>query len=369
MAQPEGTEHDHDEQEASLQNRLRFLKELELSRDDDADPDVVQEKVSIAKMCCVMALERMCGTVDEQERAKKLLDAGLVLLRPGTIPAGPEVVKARGEIYANMGCLYQRVQRYRAALISNQKATALYRTLPHCSEELITTLLSEAALNCSSKKYTAALKCADEALSLCMALEEPGCDPAEMKFATLQAMCYHNVAVCQEYLGRFGGALSSYQTAVKLVCASAGKDHPLCLRLKASYADCYAMHAQRASGKHDASTSGRASAPPGDTTRSSAAAPAASPVPSTVPASLASLLTPTQRTKPASFNTTYSKRYHLQTPLPRVKRSPKSFTPPPPQEPNPELVKRPKWDSDCLLSGKRPVYAARKLPYHQDRTL
>eukprot|EP01064_Diplonema_japonicum_P007776 TRINITY_DN15401_c0_g1_i4.p1 TRINITY_DN15401_c0_g1~~TRINITY_DN15401_c0_g1_i4.p1 ORF type:complete len:346 (+),score=39.13 TRINITY_DN15401_c0_g1_i4:64-1038(+) len=243
-----------------LRNRLRTLREMEDTHGQES-AEVDEEKVRTAEVCCTLALEKVCrdqemGTNPRTEhsvmthvgevyepltKAKGLLDAALVLLRPGTVTSSPKVLKGRAVAYSNLACLYKRVSRTRAGLICSQKASQIYRQLqPDESEALISSLLSESALLCSCDKPKEGLKVANEALRRCVDLEKDS-EKLEVRYASLQAMCHHNVGVCCEILGNVQQALTYYRTAFQLTYLSAGPEHPLCDRFKECFADAYAQ--------------------------------------------------------------------------------------------------------------------------------
>ncbi|KAJ9459298.1 Ultraviolet-B receptor UVR8 [Diplonema papillatum] len=249
-------------EEDALRARLQNLQLVEQTFGENGG-EAAAEKTAVADLCCSMALERLYSIPEgftaetaygQLSRAKSYLDAALVLLRPGTLPASVEVLRIRATAFANLACLYKKANRVRAALLSAQKATAIYRTLcaphaalsgapeefpSHAKEQLVSSLLTESALLCASDKPREGLSVAVEGLTLCVGLETSS--NTEVQFAQLQAMCHHNVGVCQEMLGKLSESLSSYRTAFQLMYLSAGAQHPLCVKFKDCFADAYAQ--------------------------------------------------------------------------------------------------------------------------------
>ena len=270
-----------DEKEETLRNKLRILRDTEDSYGADSI-ETETEKTEAAELCCTIALSSVYESKpqspnpesDQMERAKSLLEAALILLRPGTIQPTVKVIQTRASVYSNIAMLYRKTGRLRAALISSQKASNLYRSLslpddPTVSESLISSLLSESSLLCSSGKPKDGLIVAKEALLLCSNLEVMARQqqdilssdqnkrsaaseelPEDFHYANLQAMCHHNVGVCQEFLGKCRQCLNSYRTAFQLAYLSGGPDHPLSVRFKECFASAYADAHKKRTKQH-----------------------------------------------------------------------------------------------------------------------
>ena len=243
-------------------------------------------------------------------KARRMAEAALLLLREGTVPSTPEVLAARSDANGVLACYYNAVRppRRKAALLCGAEAVALLRRAAAAAagggggggvcgggrqrgsgggnEALASALASQCALLCSARRPGDGLAAAEEALRLCgeeggggggekgggrrsrRAVEdevdeevsegEEGEDVeggrigvSDAELGPLRAMCHHNIGVCLEMLGRSTEALDRYRGAFQQAYLSAPDGaHPLCTRLKTSFAEAYATAHSKKTKEH-----------------------------------------------------------------------------------------------------------------------
>ena len=172
-----------------------------------------------------------CIQKEDYDQAYEILKKADALTEPDSSLFDEKIrLKLRAVTLNNLGCFYKRKGKFHAALHHVQKALKIELACDSVDNPA-GTHLNLCAILSQLGRHSAALEhaqCAIELLKHAFGQrtnsESDVCDSSKEEYSML-AIAYHNMAVEQEFMSDFDGALASYSEAVRIAECEWGHDH------------------------------------------------------------------------------------------------------------------------------------------------